>query len=70
MPFSRTHFEPAMAKGLSCPDCGKTLTFTRSCVRAMLVCDACGASFDPARFVDQMDDAFEKIYANIPLDRM
>jgi hypothetical protein len=70
MTFSRSRFQPTEATGLTCPECGQPLTFTRSCQRAMLACDACGASFDPARFLDQLDDTFEEIYAYIPLDRM
>ena len=37
---------------------------------ALLACDACGASFDPIRFLDQLDETFEEIYADIPIDRM
>jgi hypothetical protein len=70
MAFLRTRFTPTEAKGLSCPTCGQPLTFTRSCVQAMIVCDGCGASFDPAAFVDQLDDAFEEAYANVPINRM
>lgn len=70
MTFSRTRFTPTEAKGLACPKCGQHLVYTRSCVRAMIVCDACGASFDPAAFVAQLDDDFEEAYANVPLNRM
>jgi len=70
MTFSRTRFQPTEAKGLACPTCGHTLTFTRSCQHALLACDACGASFDPIRFLDQLDETFEEIYADIPIDRM
>jgi ribosomal protein L37AE/L43A len=70
MAFSRTRFTPTTATGLSCPKCGQRLTFTRSCVRALVVCDGCGASFDPATFVDQLDDAFEEAYANVPINRI
>jgi hypothetical protein len=70
MAFSRITFEPSMPKGLACPICGGALTFERTCLRAMLTCQACGKDFDPARFVDQLDDDFEEAYANIPINRM
>jgi len=70
MAFSRVKFSPKQAQGLSCPDCGRSLTYTRSCLQALLVCDGCGKSFDPARFTDQLDEAFEETYANVPIDRM
>jgi hypothetical protein len=70
MAFSRVKFTPKAAQGLPCPDCGRSLTFTRSCVRAMFVCDGCGASFDPSRFVDRLGEDFEEAYADVPLNRM
>ncbi|MGD9609515.1 MAG: dual CXXC motif small (seleno)protein [Desulfovibrionaceae bacterium] len=70
MAFSRVKFTPKAAQGLFCPDCGHLLTFTRSCVRAMFVCDGCGKSFDPSRFVDRLDEDFEEAYADVPINRM
>jgi len=70
MGFSRVHFEPSTAKGLVCPQCGQALTFDRTCLRAMLTCHSCGKEFDPAQFVDQLDDDFEEAYADIPINRM
>jgi uncharacterized protein (DUF983 family) len=70
MAFSRIRFEPATAKGLTCPHCGRPMTYERSCLRVMLACHACGREYDPARFVAELDDDFEEAYANIPLDRM
>jgi len=70
MAFSRVHFESTTAKGLTCPDCGKELTFDRTCLKAMLTCRACGREFDPARFVAELEDDFEEAYANITIDRM
>jgi uncharacterized protein (DUF983 family) len=70
MAFLRTRFTPTKATGVKCPQCGHGLTFSRSCLRAMLVCDGCGKNFDPADFVDQLGDLFEEVYANVPIDRM
>ncbi|WP_428564123.1 MAG: dual CXXC motif small (seleno)protein [Solidesulfovibrio sp. DCME] len=67
--FSRVRFTPATAKA-ACPQCGQRLTYERSCLRIMLTCHACGREFDPARFVDELDDDFDEAYANVPLDRM
>ncbi len=70
MGFSRIQFKPSAARGIACPGCGQPLTFERSCLRVMLACHACGREFDPARFVDQLGDDFEEVYANVPIDRM
>lgn len=71
MPFSRVRFQPTEAEELTCPQCGgHTLIFSRTCQQAEFVCQGCGARFDPARFLDQLDDSFEETYADIPLDRM
>lgn len=67
--FSRIQFAPATAKA-TCPQCGKQLTYERTCLQIMLSCHACGKQFDPARFVEQLDDDFDEAYANVPLDRM
>ncbi|EFL50670.1 conserved hypothetical protein [Solidesulfovibrio fructosivorans JJ]] len=69
MAFSRVRFSPTEAK-VTCPNCGKHLTYERSCLRIMLTCHACGKEFDPAGLVDQLDDDFDEVYANVPLDRM
>jgi|GEM_PF-1955426 len=70
MAFSRVRFQATEATGLTCPDCGHALTFSRTCHQAELVCQGCGARFDPARFLDQLDETFEETYADIPLDRL
>ena len=70
MAFSRIQFQPATAKTLACPHCGRHLTYERTCLHVMLTCHGCGKEFDPSRFVDQLDDDFEEAYANIPMNRM
>ncbi|MHC1712733.1 MAG: dual CXXC motif small (seleno)protein [Solidesulfovibrio sp.] len=70
MAFSRVTFEPSMAKGLTCPSCNGPLTFERTCLHAMLTCKSCRKDYDPALFVEQLDDDFEEAYANIPMNRM
>jgi predicted amidophosphoribosyltransferase len=69
MAFSRIQFRPTETK-VACPGCGKQLTYERSCLRIMLTCHGCGREFDPADYVDQLDDDFDAVYANVPLDRM
>ena len=68
--FSRITFEPTTAKKLVCPTCGGGLTYDRTCLTVMLTCRGCGGSFDPARFVADLDDDFDEAYANVPLNRM
>lgn len=63
-------FRPAEATGIRCPDCGHALNFNRSCTQPLIVCAGCGASFDPIRFLDQLDDDFDEVYADVPMDRM
>jgi hypothetical protein len=38
--------------------------------RAFLRCGSCGAQYDPARFLDEMDEEFDQAFAGMPLDRL
>ncbi|MFZ5812495.1 MAG: dual CXXC motif small (seleno)protein [Thermodesulfobacteriota bacterium] len=33
-------------------------------------CGSCGAQYDPARFLDEMDEEFDQAFAGMPLDRL
>jgi tRNA(Ile2) C34 agmatinyltransferase TiaS len=53
-----------------CARCGEPLALTRSCSRAYLRCVSCGAAFNLADYLNEMDEDFDEAYANVPMDRL
>jgi tRNA(Ile2) C34 agmatinyltransferase TiaS len=53
-----------------CKDCGTSLEFCRTCLRAFLRCSRCGQQFTLQEFASELPEALEEAAATIPMDRI